>query len=115
MSGARRGNARRRIRPAAAHPGQELGEFEEVGDPARPLQLLVQLHAAAGDVHVLPELLAELGDAFERLPQARLAPGHAHVVPHDPAQFAVKLGERLLPLTERSCFGEGRYLLAGAL
>ena len=42
----------------------QLAELEEVGHAAGLLEALVELVAAAEHVHVLPELLAQLGDAL---------------------------------------------------
>ncbi len=68
----------------------QLGELEEVGDPAGPLQLLVELVGAADDPQVAPELLAQRGDELERLLQPLGVAGDAAVVPDDAAELAVE-------------------------
>ena len=65
----------------------QLGQLEEVVDPAGLLEGLVELVAAAGDPEVLAELLVQGGDLRQRLLQALLGALHAAVVPHDPAEL----------------------------
>ena len=76
----------------------QFAEFEEVRDASRLFERLVQFLVLTEHIDVLPELLAQLRDLRERLPQARVGAGHAAVVPHDVAEFAVEGVHRPLAL-----------------
>ena len=60
---------------------EQLGELEEVGHAAGALERLVERAAVAGDVDVLPELLAQRRDFLQRLLQAGGVAGHAAADP----------------------------------
>src|SRR4051794_19285118 len=68
----------------------ELGEFDEVGDPAGVLEGLVERVPLAGHLEVGPELPADLGDPVERLAEALLRALHAAHVPHQLAELPVE-------------------------
>src|SRR5213594_3159498 len=59
----------------------ELGELEEVRDPAGVLERLVQLLASSADVDVPPKLVAQLADPSHRLFEPRRVSGHPALVP----------------------------------
>ena len=73
---------------------QQLAELEEVRDAAGLLQRLIQLLAVAGDVHVLPELLAQRRDrARARVADSsRCAPCRS--CPTSAAELAVEMIDR---------------------
>ncbi len=68
----------------------QLGELQIVDDAVGLLEGLVELLAGAGDLDAPPELLADGGDAVERLAQALVGAGHAAELPHEFAEFAVE-------------------------
>ena len=74
---------------------EQFAEFEEVGHAAGVFQLLVEFGTAAADLDVIPEIFANLGDNLDGLGETLFGTGHTDVVPHDLAQFTVKLGNGL--------------------
>ena len=74
----------------------QLGELEEVGDPPRMLERLVEVGPPGpplrpAHVDVLPELLAQGGHLCRRVAQSRGIARHAAPVPHAAPQLAVEL------------------------
>ncbi len=69
---------------------EQFGEFEEVGDPARLFEFLVEFPPGSRDAHVVPELVADLGNPGEGLLQSRSGAGHAALVPDEETEFAVE-------------------------
>src|SRR5579883_3500415 len=68
----------------------ELAQLEEVGHTASFFKALVEVVTAAGDVDVLPILFAQSADFLDGGLEAFGGAGHAAVVPHDFAQFAME-------------------------
>ena len=85
----------------------QLGELHEVGDSQGLLQGLVVAGAVAQDLHVLPELLTQRGDLRERLLQSGPVAGHAAVVPHQLAELAVVVVDRVRALHREQLVGAG--------
>src|SRR5574337_275500 len=77
---------------------EQFREFQKIGNLAGAFEFLVQTRSGAPYEEVLPELSPYLGDLSERFLQARLASGHACIVPHQPAQLPVEFGCRFLPV-----------------
>src|SRR5690606_23714838 len=88
----------------------ELTELEEVGDPACVLERLVQRRAAARHTHIAPELLAQLRNPVQQQLEAVGGAGHAAVLPHEPAELAVEIGDAAVAVD-----GEQRLLTADDL
>src|SRR5262249_29577016 len=65
----------------------QLCKFEKIGDASGAFQRLVVIFFAAGDAHVVPELLPQFGDFSERFPQSLFAPRHSAFVPEKKAEF----------------------------
>src|SRR5574344_129240 len=68
---------------------EELRKFEEVRDAAGSDEALVEGVFGAEHVRIFPEPCTEFRNELERLFEARLVAAHAHVLPHDVAEFAV--------------------------
>ena len=79
-----------RFFPVQRVEADELSQLQEVCDPARLLQRLVQLGIAPRHVDVPPELRPELRDQAESFLESRGVPGHTAIIPHDLAQLAVE-------------------------
>ena len=84
--------------------GHQLADVEEVDQTERLLEFLVELLVRSGDADGLPELFAERADFLDSLLQAGLVAGHAHILPHDVAEFLVDAVHGLGTL-------DGEYLL----
>ena len=72
-----------RLGPVQRVDGEQFREFQVVGDASGVLEVLVQRAVRSRHRDVVPELVAQLRDARERFPQARLVPRHPDVVPED--------------------------------
>src|SRR2546430_13564647 len=78
------------LTPVERIEAHQLRELEEVRDAAGLLERLVQLLTGPEHAHVPVELLAQLRDLRERPPETGVGPGHAAVVPHEPAELPVE-------------------------
>src|ERR1700733_7818099 len=68
----------------------QLTKLEEIGHTTGLFEALVQVIAAARNVDVLPELIAESADLAYGLLQSGRSARHAAFVPHDFAEFAME-------------------------
>src|SRR2546430_620342 len=78
------------LTPVERIEAHQLRELEEVRDAAGLLERLVQLLTGPEHAHVPVELLAQLRDLRERPPETGVGPGHAAVVPPEPAHRVVR-------------------------
>src|SRR4029079_11461893 len=69
---------------------EQFGEFEEIGDPSGIFQFLIKRLPGAKHRHVVPELLAQGRDSFERLFESRFVSRHPAEIPHEVSQRSVK-------------------------
>src|SRR5579859_3552147 len=76
----------------------QLGQLEEVRDPAGLLQRLVELLPLPQYAHRMPELVANLRDFGQRSGQAGFTALHPALIPHQLAQLAVEGVDRALTL-----------------
>src|SRR5581483_11095165 len=83
-----------RLLPVQGVAADEDGEVEEVVDPARLLQRLVERVGRARHPQVAVELAPQGRDLGDGLLQALPGAGHAAVVPHDLAHLAVEVVDR---------------------
>ncbi len=79
-----------RLLPGESVETHDLGQLEEVVDPSRLLQALVQSLCFAQDADVVPELLVEGRDLGERLFQSGRGARHPAVIEHDLAELPVE-------------------------
>src|SRR5579884_4348627 len=91
----------------------QLGQLQEIGDPAGPFERLVQLLVLAENPDVAPELLADLRDTGQRLAQAGITAGHPAVVPHHVAQLAMEEVDRLRSVDREQRLDPLPYLRLG--
>ena len=68
----------------------QLAELQKIRHTAGIFERLIEFFAAAEHVDVLPEFLAQFGNALQRFLQAGFGARHAAVVPHQLAEFAMK-------------------------
>src|SRR5687768_1333407 len=90
----------------------QLGQLQEVGHAAGPLEGLIELDAAARNIYVRPKLAAQLRNSLQRLLQPGFVARHPAVVPYDSPQLAVERGNRSLATNRKK---ELRALRDGSL
>ena len=78
--------------------GDELRDFEEVGETNRLFEFLVEFGLVAGNLDVGPEFLAEFFDLLDRGLETFFITGHTAVFPHDVTELLVEGVDGLLTL-----------------
>src|SRR5881394_1907121 len=75
----------------------QLRQLEEIRDPTRLLEGLIQLLPRSGHAQVAPELRAQPGNVPQRRPEALGAARHATELPHELAELAMEMLARFRP------------------
>src|SRR4029078_4329956 len=78
--------------------GQQLGEFQVVGDAPGIFKVLVERAVRAGDRDVVPEFVAKLRYPRKRFPKGGFISRHPDVIPEHGPQLAMQLSRRLCSL-----------------
>src|SRR5687767_1046176 len=65
---------------------KQLGTCEKIGHPTRIFQCLIECCPGSKDRYLVPELLAQGRNGFERLLEARFLAGHPAQIPHQASQ-----------------------------
>src|SRR5262249_25000834 len=89
---------------------QERPELQKIGDAAGLLQRPIEVFARSGHAYVAPKLLAQLGNALKAFLESVGGPRHAAAIPHQLAEFAVKLSRSSLAIDCKQFAGTLRDL-----